>query len=286
MSESTRARRHAGLALALAMLVAGPANRAHAESLEAIPLQYRLAEELLPILQPLLPADAALTGTGDVLLLRADEATVQQVRAAIATLDRPPRQLLITVAQATTGSDAGAGVRGSATIEAGDVRVGVNRPPAPQSGARVIVQAGREQVELHEVSSVRALEGREAYVALTMSRPFTSTSTVHHGPDHGTEVHTLGRQDAQTGFVATPRLHGEQVTLEISPSQQRFAPSRRDASLMTRSLVSTVTGRLGEWIELGGVTTTETDTAQGLIVWGARSELTRYSAWVKVEEDR
>jgi type II secretory pathway component GspD/PulD (secretin) len=286
MSESTRARRHAGLALALAMLVAGPANRAHAESLEAIPLQYRLAEELLPILQPLLPAEAALTGTGDVLLLRADEATVQQVRAAIATLDRPPRQLLITVAQATTGSDAGAGVRGSATIEAGDVRVGVNRPPAPQSGARVIVQAGREQVELHEVSSVRALEGREAYVALTMSRPFTSTSTVHHGPDHGTEVHTLGRQDAQTGFVATPRLHGEQVTLEISPSQQRFAPARRDSNVMTRSLVTTVTGRLGEWIELGGVTTTETDTAQGLIVWGARSELTRYSAWVKVEEDR
>lgn len=268
------------------MIVAGPASRAHAESLEAIPLQYRLAEELLPILQPLLPADAALTGAGDVLLLRADEATVQQVRAAIATLDRPPRQLLITVAQATTGTGAGAGVRGSATIEAGDVQVGVNRPPAPRSRARVTVQAGRQEVELHEVSSVRALEGRETYVALTTSRPYTSTSTVHDGPHDVTEVHTLGRQDAQTGFVATPRLHGDQVTLEISPSQQRFASSRRDANVTTRSLVTTVTGRLGEWIELGGVSSTETDTAQGLIVWGARSELTRYSAWVKVEEDR
>ena len=286
MSMFARSRRHAWLALAFVMLAACLAHRVHAEALEAIPLQYRLAEELLPILQPLLPADAALTGTGDVLLVRADAATLQQVRAAIAALDRPPRQLLITVGQATTGTRGGTTVRGSATIDAGDVQVGVNRPPAPHSGARITVQAGQQQIELHDVSSVRALEGRETYVALTTSRPFTSTSTVRDGPHHVTEVRTVGRQDAQTGFVATPRLSGDRVTLEISPSQQRLGTSRHDADVATHSLVTTVSGRLGEWIELGGVTATETGDTTGLIVWGARSDLTRYSAWVKVDEVR
>ena len=99
-------------------------------------------------------------------------------------------------------------------------------------------------------------------------------------------MHTLGRQEAQTGFVATPRLSGDRFTLEISPSQQRSGTSRHDADAAMQSLVTTVSGRLGEWIELGGVTATETGATTGLIVWGARSELTRYSAWVKVEEVR
>ena len=35
-----------------------------AESLEQIPLHYRMAEELLPILQPLMPPGSVVTGTG------------------------------------------------------------------------------------------------------------------------------------------------------------------------------------------------------------------------------
>ena len=286
MSVFAPAPRAAWMAFVCAMLAAAPVPRALAGTLEAIPLQYRLAEDLLPILLPLLPADAALTGTGDVLLVRADAATLQQVRDAVAALDRPPRQLLITVGQATTGTGTGASVRGSATVAAGDVQVGVNRPPAGQAGARVTVQAGRHEVELRDVSSVRALEGRETFIALTTSQPFTSTSTVRDGPHHVTEIHTVGRQEAQTGFLATPRLHGDQVALEISSSQQRPGPAPHDARATSQSLTTTVSGRLGEWIELGGVTGTVTDGTTGLIVWGARSELTHYSAWVKVEEVR
>lgn len=273
------------VALVFALAASVGVARAQAETLEAIPLQYRLAEELLPILQPLLPADAALTGTGDVLLVRADAATLQQLRDAVATLDRPPRQLLITVGQATTGTTDAASVRGSATIGTGDVQVGVNRPPAPDAGARVTVQAGRDQVEVRDVASVRALEGRETWVALTTSRPFTSTSTLHDGRHGVTQVHTVGRQDATTGFFATPRLQGDHVILEISPSQQRLGTGG-DATLETRGLATTVSGRLGEWIGLGAVTTSGTDGTTGLLVWGRRSDLTQYSAWVKVEEVR
>jgi hypothetical protein len=272
-------------AFVLALVAIACVTRVQAETLEAIPLQYRLAEELLPILQPLLPPDAALTGAGDVLLVRADAATQQQVRDAVATLDRPPRQLLITVGQATTGTTTATSARGSATIGTGDVQVGVNRPPGPDAGARVTVQAGRDQVELRDISSVRALEGREVWIALTTSRPFTSTSTIHGGRHGVTQVHTVGRQDAQTGFLAIPHLRGDLVMLEISPSQQQLG-TRGDAGIETRALTTTVSGRLGEWIELGGISTSGTDGTTGLITWGQRSELTQYSAWVKVEEVR
>jgi hypothetical protein len=256
-----------------------------ADSLEAIPLNFRTAEELIPVLQPLVPAGAALTGTGDMLLVRADASTLAQVRAAIAELDRAPRQLLITVGQSTGLNRSDAGVTGSATVGSGDVQVGVNRPPAAGTGAEVLVHGGTSRNDIRSLSSIRTLEGYEAYVTIGESRPFTSTTV--SGGYHGPVVsESTGYRDVRTGFYAVPRVSGDRVTLEISPVQQRYAGPGRGATVATQSVATVVSGRLGEWIEIGGSSETSSGASTGLIRWGARSELTQYSAWVKVDEVR
>jgi len=242
-----------------------------------------MAEDVIPILQPLLPAGAVITGTGNVLLVRADEATLAQVRAALATLDRAPRQLLITVGQATAARSSNTSVRGSATIGSGDVQVGVNQPPRDASGAQVTVRSGSTQDDLHDVSTVRVVEGMEAYVAMGQSRPVTST-TVHRSPYSAPVIgQSTQYRDVMTGFYATPRVSGDRVTLEISPTQQRADPAQRDA-IATASLTTTVSGRLGEWIPLGATTTAGNGSAAGIVTWGNRTGTTQYTAWVKVEE--
>lgn len=257
---------------------------ARAESLEAIPLHHRPAEELVPLLQPLLPPGAALTGTGDVLLLRGDAATVAEVRRALATLDRAPLQLLITVGQATGSSRQSGGVHASGTLGSGDVQVGVNRRPADAAGAEVTVRSTSTRDDIHSVSTVRALEGREVYVATGESRPVTTTTMVGDGPWHGPVVsQTTGYRDAQTGFYATPRVSGNRVTLEIAPTQQQFTGGARQPTVAKQSLQTTVSGPLGEWIEMGGVSATREGATGGLGTWGTRAYLTGYSAWVKVE---
>ena len=269
----------------VAMAVLMPGLAARADSLETLTLRHRLAEEIVPILQPLVPPGAVITGTGNVLLVRADEATLAQVREAVAELDRAPRQLLITVGQATGSAASSGGVRGSGTLGSGDVQVGVNQPPQGQPGAQVVLRGGTTRDQIHSVSSVRALEGYEAFVAVGESRPFTSGSVVR-APYGGTVVsQTTGYRDVQTGFYATPRLSGDRVTLQISPTQQQASPGRRDG-IATQSLTTTVSGQLGEWIEIGGVSGSRDGTTTGLVTWGTRSELTQYSAWVKVEEIR
>lgn len=259
---------------------------AQAESLEQIPLQYRMAEELLPILQPLVPAGSVVTGTGNVLFVRADAATLRQVRDAVASLDRAPRQLLITVGQATGAQGSGTSVRGSGTIGSGDVQVGVNRPPATNAGGQVVVRSGTARDDIRNISSVRALEGYETYVSLGQSHPVTSTTVTggaHYPPvvSQSTEF-----RDVQTGFYATPRVSGDRVTLEISPRQQRSTGSGRDAPVTTGSITTTVAGRLGEWLQIGGSTDSSGGSDRGLGTWGTRAELTQYSAWVKVDEVR
>jgi hypothetical protein len=272
----------AGLLVALAVV----APRAWAQGLETIPLHYRMAEELLPILQPLLPPGSAITGSGNVLFVRTDVTTLRQVRAAVASIDRAPRQLLITVGQATGAQGSGTSVRGSATIGSGDVQAGINRPPADSAGAQVVIHSGTARDDIRNVSSVRALEGYETYVSLGQSRPVTATTVtagVHYPP---VVSQSTGFRDVQTGFYATPRVSGDRVTLEISPRQQRSTGNGPDAPVTTGRITTTVAGRLGEWLHIGGSTDSSGGSDRGLVTWGTRAELTQYSAWVKVDEVR
>ena len=227
-----------------------------------------------------------MTGTGNVLFVRADAATIRQVRDAVASLDRAPRQLLITVGQGMGVLGSGTSVRGSGTVGSGDVQAGVNRPPATDASGQVVVRSGTARDDIRNVSSVRALEGYETYVSLGQSHPVTSTTVtggVHYPPvvSQSTEF-----RDVQTGFYATPRVSGDRVTLEISPRQQRSTGNGRDAPVTTGSITTTVAGRLGEWLQLGGSTDSSGGSDRGLVTWGTRADLTLYSAWVKVDEIR
>jgi hypothetical protein len=80
--------------------------------------------------------------------------------------------------------------------------------------------------------------------------PVSSTQVIR--TPNGTQV-TQGTDftSADTGFYVRPRVNGDLVTLEISTARDRLRNPNTGAANIQR--VSTVvSGRLGEWIELGG----------------------------------
>ncbi len=70
------------------------------DRIEIVQLQNRSAEELLPLIRPLLDADEALSGTGYQLIVRASDARQNEIRSLIAQLDQAARQLRISVRRA------------------------------------------------------------------------------------------------------------------------------------------------------------------------------------------
>jgi len=266
--------------LAMAILAAGPAL---ADELEIIDLRHRRAEDIIPIVLPLLEAGGALTGADDKLFVRSSPANLAQIREAVAAIDRPQRQLLITVGQGNAAARDGTSVRGNATIGSGDVRVGVNRPPAAESGATVITRSSSVQSDQQNTSSVRALEGTEAYISVGQSVPFTST-TVTTGRYPPLAQQSTSYRDVTSGFYATARVSGDLVTLEISSRQQAYR--ERDQTIDTQGVTSVVTGRLGEWIELGAVREAQSGSSSGLLVWGRHTGNSEFSARVKIDEIR
>jgi len=269
--------------LLVSLLAMGCLGVAGAQELQVIELRHRLAEQVLPALQPLVEPGGVVTGTDSMLFVRTSPANLEQLKQAVAVLDRQPRQLRVTVGQGTTEGAVDSAVRGSASVGNGDVQVGVNRPPAGEPGVAVTAHHTTRDAELRNVSSVTTLEGTETFIAVGQSAPVTTTQ-VRPGWRGPGVVQTTEYRDASTGFYATPRVSGDRVTLDVSPTQQRFSGPPSDRRVATAGVTTQVSGRLGEWIRVGGASSTGRSETGGLLARGTGSSAASYSVWVKVEE--
>jgi hypothetical protein len=272
MSDAARRpRRHAGRRHVLLAALLLPLATA-AQEIEVIELRHRAAGELLPLLQPLVEPGGALTGRGYQLLLRASPSNRRQVRELLRTLDVPARQLVITVRQdlvdersrAVRGADGSLvvgtrGVDGTARLQAGD--------------ARSVTTQGAEQ-------RVLVREGSSAYIAIGTAMPMTFRQWVAT-PQGVTEVRGTAYYDAVTGFHARPTLAGGEVTLELSPEQSTVVAGAIDRA----QLSTTVRGRLGEWIAVGGADSSREAQASGTLGTDRAAQSASRGAWVKVELD-
>jgi Bacterial type II/III secretion system short domain len=272
-----------GLARTLVLLALFlSAGAALAQQMQVINLHYRRADDLIPVLQPLLEPGDAITGLDDKLFVRADPATMARIFEALGVIDQPPRQLVITVGQDSAVDASTTGVRGAATMSSGNASTGVNRPPGTDDSVQVVAVDHSRQSVMRNVSSVRALDGSEAYIAVGRQVPVTSTRvTPGWGGPAVTQSTTF--RDVSTGFYAITRVNGDMVTLSISPRQQSYDRNRGGA-IHTAGADSTVSARLGEWVELGAVRESGSGADSGLLVWGRRTAQSQYTAWIKVDE--
>jgi hypothetical protein len=92
-------------------------------------------------------------------------------------------------------------------------------------------------------------------------------------------------QGVSSGVYVTPRLQGDRVTLDIEPRLERPDPYGSGA-IETHAAATTVSGRLGEWIALGGAHTVSGGSDSELLARTRRQGDNSYSVWVKVEEQR
>ena len=221
---------------------------AWAQSLTVIDLKYRRAEELIPVLQPLLEQGGALTGQDYKLFVRASGANLAQLRSAVAQLDKQQRQMLVSVRRSTAQDLQREQASASGTLRTGDGSVSVNERPRSGSGATVRAGERNLQTQNSSVSSVQVLEGNAAFIATGTSVPIV-TSVAVGGGRRPFVAGTIEHRNLQRGFMVTPRVNGDQVILDISQQDERVD----GGGIQSQSLNTQVMGRLGSWIQLGGV---------------------------------
>jgi len=259
--------------------------------LEIFKLQNRTAEEMLPVVEPLLQGEGTVTGMGNQLIVRATPKNLDMIRRLLAQIDAPLRNLRITVKQgiATHRQRTEADVAADIPIAGGQGRVII--PPATAGGGGVSGVIGGDDgavgarlnqrtftADERHTQQVTTLEGRPATIHISQRVPYQTTITQGVGP-FATRSQSIQFQDVATGFSVLPKVNGDVVVLEIHPQVSKLNPG----SIEIQEVHTTASGKLGQWIEIGGLLQ-ERNAGQSRILGGSQAQSSENrSVFMKVE---
>ena len=190
---------------------------------EVVNLNNRTSADLLPVAQNFIGKDGTVSAYGNQLIVNAEPARIEGLRALLGQLDTPAKRLLITV---DTNEN--------------------NQQNSGDSQTRIISYgtASRDG----GVQQIQASEGVPALIQVGQSVPLTTTQQDSYGR---LQNQTQYRNVTQ-GFYVTAGVTGETVHLAISTNRDRMSQERPDV-VNVQSTDTTVSGRLGEWIPLAGI---------------------------------
>jgi type II secretory pathway component GspD/PulD (secretin) len=234
----------------------------HADSISTIQLQNRPAEEVIPIVKPMLGPNDAISGQAYQVFLRSSPATLARVREMIEVIDTPSKVLQVSVFQGSARDLGELGIAASVQLVRGDtnVEIGGGGSDGDDAGGSVTYSTDDSSATVGAISTqkslrdtpihqVRVTEGTEAYIETGLEVPFFTGAWVGPaGVAGGVEY-----RNATTGFYVLPRVRGDDVVLEISPFRNS-AGETGGGNINTQSASTTLSGRVGEWILIGGVT--------------------------------
>lgn len=222
------------------------------DTLEVITLKHQLAEALIPLVQPLVGDTGVVTGRNDQLIVRTTADRLAQVRTLVKQLDTPPQRLLISVKQLQGNQTQRQAVGISGTLSLGrDVSVIDNDHKQQKLPMGLKKRTTRRGDNLQQ--QIHVLDGSEAFVEMGEAIPYVAEYVDSPYPDsfsgayHG--HYDIRSQSVTSGFYVRPQVHGDWVTLQILPRRARES-AHGGGRVSTQQAATTVTGRLGEWLEV------------------------------------
>jgi hypothetical protein len=232
----------------LLLLTGGFAFQALAEAmlLEDIELQHKPAGDIIPLIEPLLPENAVISGEGYKIILKTTAENLPQVKQLIAELDTPLQQLQIAVSLDPAVLQQQTSLPTLTTNIAGKDKT----RPAPISQT--------ETTQIYKTQGQQAAAGLQVIQVLqdrwTMIRTGQSIPVMNRirNPD-GTITESISYQQVNQGLRIRPHLSGKKVVLSVQPFYEAASQSGTGRQLYYKQEKQTKT-RLGTWISIDTTT--------------------------------
>lgn len=264
--------------------------------LEIIPLEHRLVNDVLPIVQPLVEPGGTVTGMNNQLIIKSSPANIAEIKEVLAKIDRAPRQLMITVKhhQSLNEQRNAAGVSGR--YSKGDITVETDGS-LRREDLLARIEDDEDNHLKYELKNrtgssddrntyrVQATEGYPAYIQSGTSLPFP-TRNVYVAPGNVIVQDGYQYQDATSGFYVLPRVQGNTVTLEVAPRTVQVQTGHGPPVIRLQDVQTVVSGQLGEWIPIGGIDQSSSRSDQGILRHGNSQSSEQGTMLIRVDEIR
>lgn len=238
--------------------------------LEIIPLKYRTVEQVLPALRGVLEPGGTLSGQSGQLFVRTSPANLAEIKQALEALDRPSRRLQILVRFDDALESSSRDLSASGVIS--------NRGSNVELRAQESRSSAQERID----QRIQVVEGGQARIFTGQSRTLPQRQVIRT-PAGVVSQQTYVVQESATGFDVSPRLVGGTVHLDIAPQREALGPG---GTVQGQRIATSVSGRLGEWFEIGGAAAAAARNERGIGTSGQALSSQSQRVWVKVEELR
>lgn len=267
----------------LILLLAMFCNAACAQTdFKIITLQHRLAQDILPVVQPMAGEEGSVSAIDNNLLIRTTPERMGVIEQTIATLDKERKNLRITIRHEDTERREQTHASIAGRVTAGKTQVDVNDPHLPREMREgVVIEADKSSHVFRQQGSefLTVLDGARAFIRVGHSVPYTQQWLVMTQRYLHLQQTTEFREIA-TGFAVRPNVIGKQIELEITP---RIASLSQAGFIDFEELSTVVIVMPGQWFDLGGTMQKRDEVSQLILSGGTDSGKRKTKLMVKVD---
>lgn len=212
--------------------------------IETIELKHRLASEILPQLQPFVPKEDTIEAYNNMIIIKAEPETIEQIKTLVTKLDVAEQSIVVNVMKTDRllGSQQGS-----------DLNANINLNNSEDSTVQYQHWSTRDSKNQDQHYNARGVSGRPIMIMMGQNIP-QKQNLVLLRPNGDIAVQGDTQYlNISSGFQAVARiLPNHRVKVEIHPAFSEFNPQTK--VIDNSAVISTVTGQLGQWLQIGGIT--------------------------------
>ncbi len=206
------------------------------------------------------------------LIVKSTPQNIKIIKDVLGKIDSALRNLQITVRQGrlknleehdrSVSAEIPIGNRGRIEVDSqGKVSGSVGESDSDKrSSIKGVFKELKAEKNIRNEQRVVTLEGRPAVIYVSQIIPVNQSRSIVSGGKKTIESSVVF-QNVTTGFTVLPHLQGENVILHINPVLSELKDGRQ---IETQSAGTTLSGRLNEWIEVGGILQNGTTSSRGI----------------------
>lgn len=251
-----------------------------AAQFKIVTLQHRFAEDILPIVQPLIDSGGTISGMQNHLIIRTSAENMAEIEQIIHTLDVARESFKITVSRQDYTQNSNSNTNITARKRIGNVEITTgDYPKNRQSGAHIQLNDSQSMTQSSIDQLINVTDGERALISVGQSVPFTQ-EWVTLTRRYISVQRTTEFIEINTGFSVRSRSIGKQIEVEITP---RIAQLNRNDSIDFKELATTIRVNRGEWFDLGRTMQQKDEISRAILGWQKNSQSLNNQLFIRID---
>ena len=253
------------------------------ESIHYFDLKYRPANEVIPLLQPLLQEGEAISGNGYQLFIKTKSQRKQEIENLISAIDKTIKMFRISVTNDEYISTSNNEIDVSINAQDKDVGIVVGRKPSKESNVSINIDTRKTEDKSDQTQFIQVQEGKPAFISRENLHIIPIYSYIQRPNGNFLIEHNQLAPTQQDGFYVVARsADGRTANINIqsaTSNRQTYHGYGQDQTYIN----TTLRVPLGEWIEIGGNTDTVNSESSGTIYKTKKNSQRHKKIFLKID---